>query len=79
MPNRPPHKIDAFEMATFLASQVVQVASATTADGTQRKQVSCRGGNTYLVERRYIGEGQWQTVYEGPDLVEATRFYNGLG
>ena len=79
MKPRLPHKIDVHEMASYLASHVVEFASAPTSDGTQRKQVSCRGGNTFLVERRYLGESLWKIVYEGPDLDEAVRMYNGLG
>lgn len=75
-----PHNITAAEMAIFFGETEVVAASATTADGTQRKRLLRRGSGLYITCRRYIGEnGDWQPVYSGPDLDEAVRMYNGLG
>lgn len=57
-------------------------ASATTADRTQRKHLDVRiNEEGYRVTRRYFAEkpDTWITIYEGRDLEEAVRLYNGLG
>ena len=83
-----PHRIDEATMAAFFNDYIVEGASATTADGSQRKRLvqrarrAERGGITYIVQRRYIAEvglgGGWTDVYSGSDLDEAVRFYNSL-
>lgn len=82
MPTRfaAPHRIDETTMAAFFKDYVVEGASATTADGTQRKRLVHRGDGSYATQRRYIlgiGDG-WADVYAGTDLSEAVRVYNSL-
>jgi hypothetical protein len=73
-----PHKIEVHEMLTFFVNHEVEGASATTADGTQRKTLLRKGG-VYLVRRRYLVAGEKdQVVYQGENLEEAVRSYNGL-
>jgi hypothetical protein len=74
-----PHKIDETVvegLAPYLA------ASSTTADGTQRKRLYVAVGRTsYRVTRRYllVVTTFETTIYEGDDLSEAVRIYNGMG
>lgn len=78
-----PHRIDATEMVAFLDAHYVEYASATTADGTQRKSIGRQGTGHYVVSRRYLSvaaqEDGPQVVYVGTDANEAVRLYNGLG
>ena len=55
-------------------------ASATTADGTQRKHLDVRiGSHGYRVQRRYFEDnGEWDTIYSGTSCAEAIKYYNGL-
>ncbi len=73
-----PHKIDAAEIASYLEAHVLEVASATTADRTQRKRLLRKGGSTLIVDRRYLVEREPQVIYTGTDLEEAVRVYNSL-
>jgi len=73
-----PHKIHAADVRTYLESHVHEVASATTADQTQRKRLLRKGWSTLLVDRRYLVDRDPQVIYEGPDLDEAIRVYNSL-
>lgn len=75
-----PHKLDLGVMADFFNTTEVEAASATTADGTQRKRLLRRGNSTYVVTRRYLGSDEsTQEVYEGPSLPDAITAYNRLG
>ena len=76
------HKVD---VSILDGLSFVQVASATTVDGTQRKTLTAAVGKSqFLVRRWYIAflaadRKDPETVYEGADLTEAVRLYNGLG
>ena len=63
--HRTPHRIEFSEIATFFAFHEIEAASATTADGTQRKRLIKRGG-FYIVSRRYLAEiglgGGWTSM-----------------
>ena len=77
-----PHRIVSADLVTFFNDYVVEGASATTADGTQRKRLVHRGDGSYATQRRYLAEvglgAGWTDVYQGADLDEAVRVYNGL-
>lgn len=73
-----PHKINVSEIRAYLEAHVLEVASATTADRTQRKRLLRKGSATIIVDRRYLVEREPQVVYEGTDLDEAIRVYNSL-
>lgn len=77
-----PHRIDTTDLIPFFNGYVIEAASATTADGTQRKRLIKRGDGTYGTQRRYTAEiglgGGWTDVYAGTDLSEAVRVYNSL-
>lgn len=74
-----PHKIDVAEMAEYVAGLQHVLASASTVDRTQRKNLILRGGGTYLVVRQYFTDFTKEVVYTGSDLAEAVRIYNGMG
>ena len=76
-----PHKVTVKELWKYEEDRWDNFASATTADGTQRKHLDVRiGSHGYRVQRRYFAEkpDTWATIYEGRDLEEAVRIYNGL-
>ena len=72
-----PHRIDAANLTT----QRLQMASATTADLTQRKSLWAESiPLQYVVTRRYFegGDQEEKTVKVTTDLAEAVRSYNLL-
>jgi len=63
---------------------LVPVASADTVDGTQHKRLLAAVGKVqFIVRRWYPGDSPRPRtdtdIYDGPDLAEAVRIYNGLG
>lgn len=72
------HRVTLEEMGSFFQDKLIEGASATTLDGTQRKSL-CKQGNDYLVRRRYFAgtDRKWEVVYKG-SLDEAVRIYNGM-
>lgn len=71
------HKID----LTVLSDMApIRVASAETVDGTQYKFLYAAIGRAHFtVCRRYVSETSQTLVWEGDDLAEAVRIYNGMG
>lgn len=74
---RQPHRISVEDL-TNLGWR--EVASATTADASQRKRLEVAVGDKSLrLSRRYLATNEdWQVVYEGYSVEEAVRLYNGL-
>ena len=77
-----PHHVGVPELATFFAEQVTVGASATTADGMQRKELVRKGDGTYVVRRKYLVDPlidqEWWAAYEGLFLETAVTEYNRL-
>lgn len=71
-----PHRID----LAALTTQRLQMASATTADQTQRKSLWAESiPLQYVVTRRYFeGDKEEETVKVTTDLAEAVESYNRL-
>lgn len=77
MRHRQPHKISIEEMEP----QTLVMASADTADGTQRKRLYARSiPLEYVVARRYFEGGDpEQEIKVTTNLQEAIESYNRLG
>ena len=75
-----PHKVTVKELWKYEEDRWDNFASATTADGTQRKHLDVRiGSHGYRVQRRYFEDnGEWDTIYSGTSCAEAIKYYNGL-
>jgi len=76
-------KVTTEEMWGHAQKMWQQLASATTVDKTQRKVLEAGVGRAvFRVTRRYFAEPhitQGKTVWEGDELMEAVRIYNGMG
>ena len=79
LPARKPHRVSPDKLRAFFDTKIIEGASATTADGTQRKRLIKQGGD-FKVCRRYYADplGLWSDVYVGT-LAGAVAFYNGMG
>lgn len=84
MPQQDPRTLTPYQVTAFLTDGPpiwCPYADTKTLDNTQRKGfdfAASAKGTLYKVARRYIQDDQWQTIYQGTDLVEAVRLYNSL-
>lgn len=79
-PPREPHRVVVTAIRDYVRRHQLELASATTADGTQRKRLYRHGPAMYMVARRYVtGREPEVVVWSGRSLDEAVRRYNGLG